>query len=374
MTDWARIREEFPSLGNWTYLNTATYGQVSRRAVEAMTGHFARLEEFAASDFLSWFDDADQMRGRLASLIHAAPEDIAFAGTASAALSVLLSGIDWREGDQVLTLDNEFPNNLYAPWFARGVEFVQTPWQRFHESITSRTRLVLLSWLNYSTGFRAPLEEIAPRLRERGILLYVDGTQGVGALQFDIGAIRPAMLAVHAYKWMNSPTGAGFFYVAPEVRAWLPANVVGWRSHFAWRQVDNLHHGKPEFCQAAEKYEGGGLPFTLLYGMDASVGMMLEIGPEAIERRVLSLAGDVRAILREAGAEVAEGATPVVAGRFDAADVSALARRLRERRVVVSARHGHLRVAPHFYNNEDDLERFREELRAALRMPNDIRT
>jgi selenocysteine lyase/cysteine desulfurase len=362
MTDWARIRAEFPSLAHWTYLNSATYGQVSRRATDAANRHFARLDEFAASDFLTWYDDADQIRAHVASLIGADPDDIAFAGTASAALAVLLNGIDWQPGDQVLTIEDEFPNNLYAPWFARGVEFIQCPWERFYDSIGSRTRLVLLSWLNYATGFRAPLEEIAPRLRERGILLYVDGTQGVGALRFDAGAIRPAMLAVHAYKWMNSPTGAGFFYVAPEVRPWLPANVIGWRSHHAWRQVDNLHHGKPEFCPAAEKYEGGGLPFTLLYAMEASIAMMLEIGPEAIERRVLGLAGDVRSILREAGATVQDGATPVVAGRFDGIDVSALARSLRERRVVVSARHGHLRVSPHFYNNEDDLERFRDQL------------
>jgi cysteine desulfurase/selenocysteine lyase len=366
MTDWGRIREEFPSLRNWTYLNSATYGQVPRRAMSAMNRYFARLDEFAAGDFLSWFDDMDCLRAQIAALIQATPSDIAFTPNASTALGWMLNGMEWQSGDQILTLEDEFPNNLYAPWFARGVEFLQVPWERFHEAITPRTKLVILSLLNYSTGFRPPLEQMAPMLRERGILLYLDGTQGVGALQFDASTIRPAMLAVHGYKWMLSPTGAGFCYVDPEVRDRIAPQVVGWRTHKTWREVDNLHHGKPEFADSAERYEGGGLPYTVLYAMQQSVELMLEVGPAVIEERVLGLADEVRAILRDAGAQVGNCATPIVAGRFPRHDVSALAKRLRERHVLVAARHGHLRVSPHFYNDESDLQRFSQELRNAL--------
>ncbi len=366
MTDWARIRQDFPSLRNWTYLNSATYGQLPQSGIDAMSRYFARLEEYAASDFLSWYDDADLMRGSIGQLIHAEPSDIAFVSNAASALAWLLHGLDWREGDEILTLEHEFPNNLYAPWFARGVKFVETSWERFYGAVNSRTRLVLVSMLNYATGFRPPLEEIAPCLRERGVLLYVDGTQGVGGLQFDCSKIRPDMLAVHGYKWMLSPTGAGFCYIDSKLRPRVNPLVVGWRSHKTWREVDNLHHGKPEFGESAERYEGGGLPFTLLYAMDASVKIMLEIGPAAIEGRVLGLADAVRDILRDAGAEVMTGATPVVAGRFPNSDVSELARKLRERRIIVSARHGNLRVSPHFYNDEQDLAQFGAELRSAL--------
>jgi selenocysteine lyase/cysteine desulfurase len=366
MTDWRRVREEFPSLRNWTYLNSATYGQVPSRAVEAMNRYFVRLEEFASSDFLSWYDDADLLRGSIARLVNASADDIAFCASASMALSWLLQGLEWQPGDRIVTLENEFPNSLYAPWFARGAEFVQVAWERFYESITPATRLVVVSLLNYATGFRPPLEEIGPYLRERGVLLFVDGTQGVGALRFDCARVRPSMLAAHGYKWLLCPTGAGFCYVAPEVRARVVPQVIGWRSHHAWREVDNLHHGKPEFSERAEKYEGGGLPITLLYAMQSSIDLLLEIGPEKIEGRVLGLAEAVRSVLREHGAEVADGDTPVLAGRFPRHDVPALARRLRERRVVVSARHGHLRVSPHLYNDESDIDRFRTELRAAL--------
>lgn len=354
--DWERVRREFPALENWTYLNSATYGQMPRRASQAMMDHLARRDELACSDFLSWFDDADRLRAAIAQLVHATPSDIGFVPNASTALGILLGGIDWRPGDRIVTLEGEFPNNLYAPHFAgSGVELVETPWDRFRDSVTPRTRLVLLSMLNYASGFRPPLDEIAPFLRERGVLLYVDGTQGLGALQFDCARVRPSMFAVHAYKWMLSPTGAGFFYIDPEVRERIQPNVVGWRSDRRWREVDNLHHGRPEFKPAAEKYEGGMISFALLYAMQAAVEMMLEIGPGNIESRVLGLADALRAGLREAGAEVADGATPIVSARFNDRDVSVLSRKLKERRIVVSARHGFLRVSPHLYNNEQDL-------------------
>ncbi len=365
--DWGKAREEFASLRDWTYLNSATYGQMPRRAGQAMADHVAHRDQLACSDFLSWFDDADRLRESIARLINCTPADVAFTGSASAALSILLAGIEWKQGDQIVTLEHEFPNNLYAPHFAgSNVTFVETSWEHFYAAITPRTRLVLLSMLNYMTGLRPPLEEISPYLRERGVLLYVDGTQGVGALRFDAAQIRPSMLAVHAYKWMLAPTGAGFMYVDPELRPALRPNVIGWRSHKTWREVDNLHHGRPEFSDAAEKYEGGMIPFALLYALQASVDMMLELGPEAIESRVLSLADGVRRVIRNCGGEARSEPTPIVAGQFGDADVSAVARELKSRRVVVSARHGNLRVSPHFYNNDADLERFEQELKRVL--------
>ena len=196
------------------------------------------------------------------------------------------------------------------------------------------------------------------------MLLYIDGTQSLGALRFDVARVRPDMFAVHGYKWMLSPNGAGFFYIAPQLRERLPPNVVGWRSHWDWRNVDNLHHGVPEFTSTAEKYEGGSVIFALLYAMEASVDLMFEIGPEVIEQRVLGLADATRGMLRGLGASVADGASPIVAAKFENRDVSALARALKEQRVLVAARRGHLRVSPHLYNNEQDLEIFERTLRS----------
>lgn len=367
-TDWLTIRAQFRALADWTYLNSATFGQVPQCAIEAVNRHWERRDAFACGDFLSWYDDADRLRNSVAQLIHASPDDIAFIGSTSSALALLAGGLDWRRGDNVVTLAHEFPNFLYLPALVEhhGVEFREVPWERFYDSIDERTRLVALSQVNYSSGFRPPLEELSKFLRERGVLLFVDGTQSVGALQFDVRKTQPDMLAVHGYKWLISPTGAGFAYVAKSLRDKLPPREVGWRSHRTWREVDNLHHGIPEFKESAEKYESGGLPFPLLYAMEASVNLMLEIGPVVIEQRVLELAGAARQRLVGLGANVPETGSQLVAAKFSGVDPSVLAGKLKARRVLVAARHGNLRVSPHFYNSEEDLDRFTEELRRLL--------
>jgi selenocysteine lyase/cysteine desulfurase len=372
--DWERIREEFPALRRWTFLNTATFGQLPRRAISAIQHHLARRDALACTDFLTWFDDANEIRRSIAQLINATLEDIAFFPSASAALSVLIAGIDWQPGDQIVTLENEFPNNLYcaAPLASRGVELVEVCWEDFFEALGPKTRLVAISLLNYTNGFRVPLVEVAHRLRQRRILFYLDGTQGVGAISVNLCETPVSMLAVHGYKWLLSPTGAGFAYINPGLRSWLPPAQVGWRSHFAWRDVDQLHHGMPELDSEAWRYEPGMLPFPVLYAMGASVEMMLEIGPSAIEQRVLSLAEDLRQRLRRLGAELLADQspgfrnTPIVAARFPGVDIVALVRKLKDRRVLVSARHGNLRISVHFYNNESDLERLETELRTVL--------
>ena len=368
--DWNAIRAEFPALTHWTYLNTATYGQIPRRSVEAIARHFAHRDELACSDFLTWYDQADCMRAPIARLINATPADIAFIPNAATALGLVAGGIDWKPGDNVVTLAGEFPNQLYLPALIadRRVEFREAAWERIDGSIDSRTRLVAISEVNYSTGFRAPINDISKIAHDNGALVFVDGTQSAGALRFDVQQSRPDALAVHAYKWMCGPTGAGFLYIAPHLRAVLPPNTIGWRSHRGWRNVDNLHHGSPVLTDSAERYEGGGLAFGLLDAMAASAEWMLEIGPEAIEQRVLALAGSARVRLRSLGAEVLDNrGSQTVAAKFPGdADPSRLARELKERRVLVAARHGFLRVSPHFYNNESDLDRLEEELRKLL--------
>src|SRR5436190_15248690 len=131
--DWEQLRSEFPALAGWTFLNTATFGQIPTRAVQAIEEHFARRNRFACSDFIEWFDDADNIRTKVARLIHCTPADIAFIPNASTALSLLLGRLDWRPGDRIVTLEDEFPNHYYFAEYlrARGVEFVEMPYERF---------------------------------------------------------------------------------------------------------------------------------------------------------------------------------------------------------------------------------------------------
>ena len=368
---WSEVRSRFPALSNCTYLNTATFGQLSKQSQQATLDHYARRDEFASSDFLSWFDDLDQLRIDIARLIQApSGDDIAFFPNASMVFSLLMNGIDWKPGDRIVTLEREFPNNLYLPSLLvpHGVDFVVSSWDNFWSAITPRTRLVAISTVNWATGLRPPLDELCARLRQQGILVYLDATQSCGALQLNIAAVQPDVVACDAYKWMCSPNGAGFGYFSAAVRQWLKPNVIGWRSHKDWRSVDALHEGSPEFPVGAERYEGGMVPFPSLYAMAESVRLFLEIGPAVVEQRVLDLADQCRGILKGLGAELmSEGSndynSPIIAARWPGVDSVALAKSLRKRKVHVSSRYGWLRVSVHFYNLEEDLNRLGAEAR-----------
>src|SRR5271156_1802125 len=97
--DWQKIRSEFPALENRTYLNTATFGQLPRRATEAVANHWRHRDELACTDFLSWYDDADRLRASIAQLTGATSDDIAFVGSAASALGMVLAGLDLKPED-----------------------------------------------------------------------------------------------------------------------------------------------------------------------------------------------------------------------------------------------------------------------------------
>lgn len=364
--NWDSLREEFPALKRWTYLNTATFGQIPNRSKAALDRHFEHRNETACSDFVGWFHDMDVLRESVGRLVGCEGQDIAFIPNASAGLSMLLGGMEWKAGDEILSLEGEFPNQLYYAGHlaAKGVKLVMAPCGELLEHLTDRTRLVAISTVNYSNGYTAPVGQIGKVLRERGVVFFLDGTQSVGALCIDLAAVQPDMFAVHAYKWMLSPNGAGFLYVAPRFRKTLDPSVIGWRSDKDWRSVDALHHGAPRFSEAAEKYEGGMLNFSALYAMAETIRMMLEIGTAAIESRVMELGRRVREIVQAEGASIAHEGSPIVAADFP--DAAALSARLKEQGIITAARHGRLRVSPHFYNNEADLERFAEVLHKSL--------
>jgi selenocysteine lyase/cysteine desulfurase len=368
--DWQAIRREYPALEGRTFLNTATFGQLSRRTVGAMHAHIEHRQKTACGHFLSWFDDHDRLRTKLARLIRAEAADIAFIPNAAAALGLLTAGIEWQEGDEIAILENEFPNQIYAPKHlaGRGVAVREQPWPQLLDAITPRTRLVTVSSVNYSTGFRVPLEPIAQRCRETGALFYLDGTQSCGALDFDFSAVQPDMYSVNCYKWMLAPNGAAFMAVHPRLRDRLQPLSIGWRSHEGWRNVDNLHQGAPVFKTSAEKYEGGMLPSVVLYALESSVDFLLETGLDAVEARDLSLAAEVRAAAaRLGGASLPYPDSAIAALRFEGVDSSALARALKARDIQVSARYGLLRVSTHFYNDLSDVETLESALRDELR-------
>ena len=377
ITDPRRLREAFPVLDNWVYLNSAGFGPVPRFALEAADRYFARRDAGANLDFLDWYAEADRIRASAARLIGARAGDVAFAPNTGVGLGWLMRGIEWRGGDHIVTLAGEFPNNVYFPEIlaAKGVRFTQVEipdgafsLDRFVDALTPRTRLVLLSSVNYASGLRIPLEAVGAELRTRGILFYVDGTQSVGALPMDVERAKIDFLAVNAYKWLLSPPGIGFAYISSGVREWLSPASYSWRSHRHWREVHEMYGGPPDLPDGAIRYEGGMQNFSGIFALGAVLEWLHRLGPNWIEERVLDLAGKTRAVLRVHGGRLAADRTegydsPIVSARFPQVDASTLAARLAEKRIAVTVREGNLRVSPHVFNNEEDLD----QLSAALR-------
>jgi cysteine desulfurase / selenocysteine lyase len=373
VVNWQQIRAQFPSVDRCVWLNTATFGQVPLRAQAAIHSHYERRNLQGPRDFLNWFGETDAVRHDIARLFDVSSEDIAFIPHTSAALSLLVGAIDWQRGDEVLTFENEFPNQFYAPLLLdqRGVTLRTRPLQNWQQGLGPRTRLVALSQTNYATGEQADLAAMMAALPATNTLLYVDGTQTAGVRRVSFADAVPDLYAVNGYKWLNAPPGAAFMVVPARTRAWLQPQTIGWRSHWDWRSVNHLHVGRPELAASAERYEGGMLPFVNLFALRESVRLVLETGLDAVEARVLSLARMVGEHLLANGATLAgnrpPGSSHIVAAQLpNGLEPGALAKRLEANDVLVSARHGYLRVSPHYYNTEEDVSRFATLLREAL--------
>ena len=205
---WETIREEFQSLAGWTYLNTATFGQLPRRADEAIARHLARRRENACADFLSWFGDHDEL-ARPAGSVHfrhsrrdRLPAELLLGAGPSAHRAGLARR---RRGGHGRRRVPESSLRRRASGAARRARRALRL-RRTAFGAHPRTRLVVLSTVNYSTGYRAPVAELAAEFRKRGILFYLDATQSLGALRLNFQEIQPDLLAVNCYKWMLAPT------------------------------------------------------------------------------------------------------------------------------------------------------------------------
>ena len=209
--DWNTIRAEFPALSRWTYLNTATFGQIPLRGNAAIAEHGAHRDEFACGDFLNWYDDADRLRESLARLLHATSEDIAFAPSAAHALAIVVAGLELGAQDSVLTLQGEFPNQLYQP------NVRDVPWSQFYKAVDSSVKLVAISEVNYATGFRPPLAEISAFLSQRSIPLFVDGTQSAGVLQVDLQKTPRRCVCCPWIQMDDLSSGSGILLHIPRI-------------------------------------------------------------------------------------------------------------------------------------------------------------
>lgn len=376
-------RARFPITADWAYLNHASIGPLTAAAAERLAG-LAHL--VAATGDRRWpeRDAAVEETRRLAARLLGArdPASVAFVENTSAGLSLVAEGLPWRAGENVVTAAGEYPANVY-PWMnlgRRGVELRLVPPRPDGRvdpgDLLARcdggTRVLALSWVQYATGFRSDLAALAAACRERGLLFVVDAIQGLGALALDVEAAGVDVVAAGGQKWLLGPEGSALLYLAPRAVERLAPVRAGVRS-----MADPLAWDRPalDFAPGALAWECGTLNVYGILALGASMRELLAAGPAAVERRVLAAVDRLAERLAAAGFPVASPRGPGEGSGIlsvelprggPPADVEAVVRRAAAAGVVVSARAGRVRLSPHFYTSDEDLDRAVAALAAAV--------
>jgi len=367
------LRSLFPVTERYAYLNHASTGPFPTPVVEAMTSMMAQRQWREDAD-LGWLDDrVAEVRELVARLLHATADEIAFVASTSHGLNIVAAGLDWQAGDNVVCAETEFPANVY-PWLnlrRRGVRvrFAKAregriPLESISAQMDDRTRLVAISFVEFFTGYRNDLAAVSELCRRHGALLCVDGIQGLGVLPLDVNACGVDFLAAHAPKWLLGPCGIGFLYCRSERLPELDLAMAGWRSVV---QQDEYFSYESDWFPTARRFEIGSLNHLGLAGLGASLDLLLGVGIERIEERVLLLTDRLMVELKRKGYRVITppgrqeraGIVSFVPGDEDPEELAA---RLKGAGVVVSARGPGIRVSPHFYNSDCEIDALMQAL------------
>jgi len=365
------FRERFPIVrGEQLFLDHCRVAVMSQDVVDAMQ-HFCQTTAARGVDFEEKAGRYERFRERAARLINASSDEIAFVTNTAHGINLVADRLSWDDGDNIVTANYEYPDNVY-PWMylsKRGVELrrVEPREGRIEvdalaEAIDARTKLVALSFVQFSNGYRLDLQKIGELCRERGCYFLVDAIQGLGALRLDVQHGAVDFLACGAHKWLLGPLGGGLFYCRRELLDELTVTTIGTAS---MKPGSPLLDYQIAFREGAERFEGGPAKNVPgIYGLDASLGLLLDAGIEEIETQVLNLTAHAIEGLLTRGydvcsptASMAERSSIVTFGR-NGQDSAELLRHVDERGVMLSASPAGVRVAPHFYNTIDDMERF----------------
>jgi selenocysteine lyase/cysteine desulfurase len=366
--DCSRWRAEFAQRDRYVNFNHAGIASVPRRVTRAV-GEF--IEEATAVEsgvHARWEQRAGAVRAAFARLINAHAEEVAFVDNTSHGLSLVAGGLTWQAGDNVVAIDGDYPSNVYPWWGLRrfGVEtrMVATHAGRFgvddvRAALDERTRLVAVSAVDWQTGFRCDLGAIGALCRERGILFVVDAIQAVGALQLDVARDLIDCLAAGGHKWLVSVEGCGCLFISRRVLDQLQPSQLGWKSvRDATRHLPYHFDLRPD----AARFEPGSPPHLAVHALGAALDLLHEVGPAAVEACVLELTERLAAGLRRRGADIVspwgERERSGILTFRSAGDPAHLVRRLQEQGIICRVRAAGVRLAPHFYNDEDDIARF----------------
>ncbi|MEA3403586.1 MAG: aminotransferase class V-fold PLP-dependent enzyme [Armatimonadota bacterium] len=361
---WA---DEFPVRDELTYLNHAGVCPIPARTASAVAEMADDCRDRGAWNFERWRGVAERCRRRLANLMGAEPQELAIVKNTTSGLLLVAESILWREGDNVVVADIEFPANVY-PWLnlqRRGVQtrFVSARGRfptvdDYAAACDQSTRAIAVSWVQFATGQRADLAGLADIAHRSGGYLVVDAIQGLGALQIDVHDLGIDFLAADGHKWLLSVEGCGVLYVSSRVIGDLEPFWRGWAS--VPEPYCFLEYSQPA-RDDARRFEEGSATMLGIVALDCSVGLLLEVGLE-VERRVLMLTERLIDGLQRLGCEMASPLAPqqrsgIVCARAPGISPDDVVEHLADARIYAASRAGAVRLSPHFYNTEDEIDR-----------------
>ncbi|MFW5950813.1 MAG: aminotransferase class V-fold PLP-dependent enzyme [Gemmatimonadota bacterium] len=374
-TDW---RSEFPILARTTYLNSCSLGAFSRRAEQRLRAFRNEWHEYGASAWYeTWMARLDEIRGRVAAMLGGADGEIALAASVSAALGVFASAVDYggRAGagrNRVVVSELDFPTLAYQ-WMARpDVEVVRVPSddgvtidpQRWADAVDERTAVLATSHVFFTTGAIQDLAALAGIAHDAGALFLVDAYQGAGQVPLHAPATGADILITGPLKWLLGGPGLAYMWVRPELIPELEPTTAGW---FGAEDQFDFDIERFAFKHDARRFELGTPALHTVHTALGGQSIIDEIGVPAIRERNRSLTERLIAAARDAGFELrvasdadARSAIVMVA----ATDPHAAVTHLAGAGIIVDARPGYVRISPHFYNTEEEVDRVVSELRA----------
>ncbi len=360
---------EFPLDPALLYLNHAAVAPWPLRTANAVR-HFATENMFQGSrDYALWLATEARLRERSQRLLNApSADDIALVKNTSEGLSFVAHGLPWRDGDNVVIGDREFPSNRIV-WESLSRYGVATrmapltgddPEGALLERVDERTRVLAISSVQYASGLRMDLARLGAACRERGVLFCVDAIQSLGAVRFDVQEIQADFAVADGHKWMLGPEGLGVFYCRAELRERLALHEYGWHM---LEHAGDFDRSDWAPAASAQRFECGSANLMGAHALEASLSLLDETGMATVEERVLDNSHWL--LQRLEGSASLEPITDDRPGRYagivtfrrPGTDNAALYQALVRHGVVCAQRGGGIRFSPHFYTPREVLQR-----------------
>ncbi|MCC2677251.1 MAG: nifS, partial [Ramlibacter sp.] len=350
--DWGALRKEFPTLAHWTYLDVARKTVPPLAQERALQEYWRDVVENAGEDAWSAVNVANT-RERIAQLLGAKPDEIAFTKNTTEGLNIAAHGFELHPGDNVLLTDMEHVANVWVwkHWEAKGVElrFARSregrlPLEAFLEKWDARTRVVSTAYVTYGNGYRVNLPELSRVCRERGARLVVDGVQAAGILAAPLHSLGADIVAIGGHKGLFGLTGSGIVYCREELVNKLHTEFVKLPAAEPASRVHVL--SQFDYVRTAHRFEGGNPNFLGIRVLRHGADFLQSIGVGHIEQRVRELTTTCLKLLKSAGLKTLtpddwEERAQIVNVRVP--DAAGLMERLRERhRVVTNVKDGAL--------------------------------